>query len=134
MKTLKGSFLALVAILAVGLTIAMQAGAFESKVARVNECYTSITTLDPTANCQQVSTNICESVVATRPIFSLGALFVGDPEQLCPGGDFLCCVKIVAAARQCPTQPQIDPAGAPALGFYQVASGLGSIYCKDTQN
>ena len=128
MKALKGSLVALVAILAVGLTVAMQAGAFESKAVRVNECYFGVTTLDPLNNCAQKTAIECDDIVTNEPIFSLSTTVLTDQGQIdeeCPGGSTFCCVKIVQGARLC-TQPQIDPAGAPALGYYRVAS----IFCQ----
>lgn len=127
MKALKGSLVALVAILAVGLTVAMQAGAFEPT--RVNECYFSAVLLDPAVDCEDVIVNdqvtSCTTPIASLPIFSLSGTFTTSPETVCSTGSKFCCLKIVTNTRLC-DQPQINPEGDPIAGYYRV----GQVFCK----
>lgn len=130
MKALKGSLVALVAILAVGLTVAMQAGAFESKAPlRVADCFPTATIAN--ASCVQVAVNdglACSPVpsILNRPIFSLSTAPI-DPVTDCPTGAKLCCIKIVTGTQLC-NQPQIDLDGTGPLPaqYYRVSS----IECK----
>ncbi len=132
MKGLKFSFAAIIAILAVGVTVAAQAGAFEAKSVAV-DCYTPNFSTRPLANCTAVTKNIvatsaCSQVLPQDHIFAISGSLV-DP-SICVGTSEICCVKLVVDPNPCPAQTQVDPPGALPLGFYKVSPNAADIFCE----
>lgn len=118
MKGLKFSFAAVVAILAIGVTVAAQAGVFAGKV-RISEteCFVPVSSAAPitvkTTNCLTTSniipTSVCNELLEGQYIFALNPnSIVQDPEADCDGTAQFCCLTIARLTPQetpCSGQP-----------------------------
>ena len=131
MKSLKFSFAAIIAILAIGVTFAAQAGLFEAKKALPADCYqpTSLTNfIDVRTVCATDEANIvpgvnCSVAVVGDHIWTLSTSQI-DPELLCPGGTKFCCLRVEEDLNPCQNQPEFGPAG------QEIPLKVAAVYCK----
>lgn len=145
MKSLKIGFASIIAILAVSLTIAAQAGAFESKKRAVlPNCYIPTATLQYKTLCTATTPSSfaagdnCAAAQTAAPagthIFGgLDEAFLIDPEEfgtLCPGDGKVCCVFVTEDLSPCAApnavQPQFPLNSAPADEY-----AISSIRCRN---
>ncbi|MGE7774701.1 hypothetical protein ACQKLP_08260 [Chitinophaga sp. NPDC101104] len=144
MKSLKISFIAIVGVLAIGATIAAQAGVFTAKKALAEtSCFRTaassqiqIKTADCVTTRNLVLSTPCSQVAVNQPIFALNtSLFTNNPQLDCDGGNFFCCLEIAKVNPANPTQQLCS--GQPVIDFgaatdytYKVAQ----VFCKSTSN
>lgn len=109
MKSLKISFAAIIAIIALGVTFAAQADFFEAKAARAQDCYISsiadplaVRTLCGTSEADIVPGVACNLAVIGDHVWDLSSTLV-DPTDECPGGTKFCCLQIETDPAPCAT-------------------------------
>lgn len=135
MKKLRISFAAIIAIVAIGLTVAAQAGAFENKAVRViTDCFRPHADLEvklPSA-CNAADVEIpvgtqCNTIQAGSAIVSVGTPFYtpAQAQSLCLGGQYFCCFTVVESAN-CPAVAAID------LGEGAKKYAVNQIFCRAT--
>lgn len=130
MKLLKNSFALAIALVAIGLTLASYAGAFEKAApvkndAQIPDCFTVITTCNPSAT-YTINVSDCPiDIIENRGL--IGASTPVDPDEVCPplAPIVFCCAKIIPGGN-C---PPFTPAGLP-LGQYMV----DEVICKTRTN
>ncbi|WP_341843583.1 hypothetical protein [Chitinophaga caseinilytica] len=135
MKNLKFSFAAIIAVVALGFTIAAQAGAFETKAVRVADCFRPTVELKngcPAGEPAQVLIGAaCSSVQLNDHIYDLSTTLIDPTPAVCNSGQFICCFRIVAeTSTACSDQPTIDPEGSLPSAKYKVSQ----VFCKSTNN
>ena len=134
MKKLKFGFATLVAILAIGLTIAAQAGVFENKklVADENSCFDvrtgsgltiSIKPQDVCATTVVLSQSLdCTEIYDDNSSAIFTQLTASSPEVSsieidCPGTQKICCVEIQPYTSACANQPLLNFGTGTTLGY-----------------
>lgn len=104
MKNLKLGFAAVIAILAIGATLASFAGAFKAKeVKAAGDCYTNFTSIVNPSNCVAITPiptdcSIAKSVLPGKA-FLRGAQISTECTEV---GDVFCCATVKAATNSCP--------------------------------
>lgn len=135
MKLLKNSFAVIIAVVAVGLTLASYGGVFtNTEVVKVvkksmqSDCFSSIQVSTSLANCNATTPFVIDVqncpgttlngrglTAATAPV---------DPSEACqPDEEVLFCCAIIQTGGNCPA---FNPEGSLPLGQYRVAS----VECK----
>lgn len=131
MKCFKLSFIAIIAIVAIGLTISSSADLFNRTIlAPEDYCYTSISSrLTCTSPTVQLSGLTCIEAMAyvDKPVFGISISGrIPLSELLCTGSAIFCCAEIQRiSAPICPFQPQFNIDG--IMGYYKISA----IRCKD---
>lgn len=115
MKTIKFSFLTIIALVSISFTIISSAGRFKNLALLPEDfCYTVISSkLTCQASTVQLSGISCSSATAYvgKPVYSTstGRIPIIYVPEVCPGGSTFCCAEIeVILSPICVTQPQLD--------------------------
>lgn len=132
MKKWKFTFASIIVIVAVGCTIAVQAGLIYAKPLRVADCFRPPYELQRGCFGSSFTVEIgslCNAVQVGDHVFELSTTLI-DPAVSCFGGAYICCIRIVADNAPCFDQPTIDPFGPFPTGRYKVSQ----VFCKATAN
>lgn len=139
MKHLKNGFAAVIAILAVGLTLAVQAGTFESKSKfAADDCFRASAAITTKALCTQTATAVptnCTQAQARegQHLFGLNQVDPIPNENIgdaCVGGTVFCCLTLEPDPAPCaspnPVQPSFLLAGTSTADQYRVLE----VFCQ----
>lgn len=132
MKRFRISFLAIIAVLSIGLTAATKADTAKAKLVPVANCYTELTVTDCLNESTLDDAILCGDADNIPKVnFADPTFFIEQDNELCSGQEVrFCCATLVVDPLPCATGQEIiefvDEAGDDQTDFAKIET----IYCK----